>query len=249
MRERFLDVRLVTQEWFLERLPEPFDGFRILQISDLHCDLDTTLTPVVVDISSRAPHDLAVITGDFRNAMDGSHTRCVEETRRIIAGLARQRCAILGNHDFIEMVPELEQAGLPFLLNETLEIKKDDASLWIAGIDDPHYYKTHDLAGVRSHIPAHACSVLLSHSPETFEEAESLGFDLLLSGHTHGGQICLPGGIPIIVPCKIRRPLIAGRWIHGHLQGYTSRGTGACGVAARWHCSPEITLHILRKGK
>jgi predicted MPP superfamily phosphohydrolase len=247
MRRRFLDVRVVRQEWKIPKLPAAFEGFRLLQISDPHCDLDFALTPVVVDLVRSTPHDAAVVTGDFRNGMDGDHGPCLRELARICEELCPTRFAILGNHDFLEMVPELEDIGLPVLLNESTSIERDGHRLWIAGIDDPHFYKTHDIEKARSGIPSDACSILLAHSPETFAEAASAGFQLQLSGHTHGGQICLPGGFAPVVPCRVPRKFIAGRWSHGGLQGYTSRGTGGCGVAARWNCPPEITLHILRE--
>jgi predicted MPP superfamily phosphohydrolase len=245
MRRRFLDVQLERQEWKIPGLPRAFEGFRLLQLSDLHCDLDFALTPVIENLVRATPHDAAVLTGDFRNGIGGDHAPCLREMEKICAALAPMRFGILGNHDYLEMATELESIGLPVLLNETTSIERDGQRLWIAGIDDPHFYKTHDLAKVRSGIPREACAILLSHSPETYPEAAALGFQLLLAGHTHGGQICLPGGRHIIVPCKVPKKFVAGRWTHEGLQGYTSRGTGACGVPARWNCPPEITLHIL----
>ena len=246
LRRRFLDVQIVRQEWKIPTLPEVFDGFRLLQLSDLHCDLDIALTPVIEKLVRATPHDAAVLTGDFRNSMDGDHGPCLREMERICAVLAETRFAILGNHDFLEMVPALERIGLPTLLNESAYLVREGRRLGICGIDDPHFYKTHDLAKARAGIPRDDCAILLSHSPETFAGAASEGFQLMLSGHTHGGQICLPGGHALVVPCRVPRKFIAGRWIHGDLQGYTSRGTGGCGIAARWNCLPEITLHILR---
>jgi predicted MPP superfamily phosphohydrolase len=246
LRRRFLDVQVVRQEWRLRWLPTAFDGFRVLQLSDLHCDLDVELTPIIETLVRLTPHDAAVLTGDFRNGMDGDHGPCLHEIARICSALAPTRFAILGNHDFLEMVPELEKMGLPTLLNESAALDRDGARIWFSGIDDPHFYKTHDLAKARTGIPLTECAILLSHSPETFAEAADAGFQLLLSGHTHGGQICLPGGYPIVVPCRVPRQFISGRWAYSALQGYTSRGTGGCGIAARWNCPPEITLHILR---
>ena len=249
MHRAFLDVRVVRQDWVIPSLPDAFEGFRLLQLTDLHCDLDPVLTAVVTDLIRLCPHDAAVITGDFRNGMGGNHDVCIRETRHIVETLTPQRWGILGNHDFIEMVPELESMGLPILLNEVTEVRRGSASIWIGGIDDPHFYQTHDLAEVRSRIPREACSILLSHSPETYTEAARLGFHLHLSGHTHGGQICLPGGRPVVVPCRVPRQFMVGRWSHGGMQGYTSPGTGGCGVAARWNCPPEITVHTLRSGR
>lgn len=96
-------------------------------------------------------------------------------------------------------------------------------------------------------MPAGEPAILLSHSPETWREAAALKFDLLLAGHTHGGQLCLPGGMPLVRNAPVPRRLLAGPWTEGTLTGYTSRGTGACGVAARLFCPPEITLHTLRR--
>lgn len=244
----FLALRVVEREWFLPRLPRAFDRFRLLQLSDVHLDLDVALTPVIQRLVQATPHDAAVVTGDFRDQTDGDYGPCLREMERITGLLSPQRWGILGNHDAIEMVPALEAGGLPVLLNEVGSVRCGGETLWIGGIDDPHFYKTHDLERVRAAIPPDGCSILLSHSPETFDQASRLGFDLQLSGHTHGGQLCLPGGIPVVVPCKVEKQFILGRWSHGPLQGYTSPGTGSCGVAARLNCPPEITLHILRTG-
>ena len=245
VRRNFLDVRITAREWSLPHLPAAFDGFRLLHLTDLHLDLDAALTPVIERLVRATPHDAAVITGDFRNKTDGDYEPCLGETERVVKALAPRRWGVLGNHDFVEMVPSLEAAGLPILLNEVAAIERQGEKLWIAGIDDPHFYKTHSLEKVRAEVPREGCAILLSHSPETYEAAEPLGFDLQLSGHTHGGQLCLPGGTPLVLPCKIDRRFACGPWRHGRLQGYTSPGTGSCGVAARLNCPPEITLHVL----
>ena len=247
LRRQYLDIRIVHQEWVFPDLPPAFEGFRLLHLTDLHCDLDQSLAPLVEKLVRATPHDAAVVTGDFRNGMEGCHETCMEATKSIVDVLSPARWSVLGNHDFLEMVPALEQMGLPVLLNETAVLGRGGDALWFAGIDDPHYYQTHDLAGVKAKVPAGAFSILLSHSPETYREADQHGFHLQLSGHTHGGQICLPGRIPVVVPCRIDRQFVAGRWKYGRLQGYTSPGTGACGVSARWNCPPEITVHTLRR--
>lgn len=245
-RQGFLSVRVVRQEWSFSNLPTAFDGFQILQLSDLHIDLDTALVEPVSALIRQTPHDAAVITGDFRNRTEGDYRPAVEATALLLDALSPLRWAILGNHDFIEMVPSLEQAGLPVLLNESVFIERDNSRLWIAGIDDPHFYGTHDLAAARRPIPDGDFSILLAHSPEVHAEAAAAGFDLQLSGHTHGGQLCLPGGRPVVVPCKLPARFVSGRWTSSTMQGYTSPGTGSCGVAARLNCPPEITLHVLR---
>jgi len=249
MRAEFLNVQLERKEWFFSNLPESFEGFQILQLTDLHCDLEPELMPLVIDLVKRTPHDAAVITGDYRNRIEGTHEATIREMKRLREALSAPSWGILGNHDSLEMVPELERDGLPILLNEMAEIRRGHDSLWIAGVDDPHYFKTHDLEATRRKAPENAFVILLSHSPETYLEAAQHGFALQLSGHTHGGQICLPGGRHVLVPCRIPHRLVAGAWSHGTLQGYTSRGTGGCVVAARWNCPREVTLHTLRRAR
>jgi predicted MPP superfamily phosphohydrolase len=247
-RANCLAVRVNTREQPLAALPRAFDGFRLLQLTDLHLDLIPGFADTVIRLIRETPHDLAVITGDFADHPAGYFHRCLDDLRRIVGELAPSPLAILGNHDILEIVPPLESAGLRMLLNENTRLTKDGRDLWIAGIDDPHFYRTHDLAAARSGIPDGACAILLSHSPETYDEAERLGFDFMLSGHTHGGQICLPGGIALIRNGNCPRAQFVGAWSHRGLRGYTSPGTGSCAVAARFHCPPEITLHTLRSG-
>lgn len=245
-RRGFLGVRTVEQTWHLARLPVAFDGFRLLQLTDLHIDLDDALVPVIENLVHSIPHDAAVFTGDFRNKTTGDFTGCIRNTARIVSACSPRRWGILGNHDSIEMVPALEEIGLPILLNESASVLRGTERLWFAGTDDPHFYRTHNLRAARAQIPPNACTILLAHSPEIHEEAA--GLDLVLCGHTHGGQLCLPGGRHIVVPCELPQKFLKGRWHHGDVQGYTSPGTGSCGIAARLNCPPEITVHTLRSG-
>jgi uncharacterized protein len=88
---------------------------------------------------------------------------------------------------------------------------------------------------------------LLSHTPEIYRQAAHAGFDLLVSGHTHGGQICLPGGIPITLDSVLPRHMGSGPWKHGNMLGYTSVGVGTSVVPVRINSLPEITLHHLQR--
>jgi uncharacterized protein len=89
---------------------------------------------------------------------------------------------------------------------------------------------------------------LLSHTPEIYRQAAHANFNLMLSGHTHGGQLCLPGSIPITLESALPRRLGAGPWQYRNMIGYTSVGAGSSVVAVRLNCPPEITLHCLRRG-
>jgi len=87
------------------------------------------------------------------------------------------------------------------------------------------------------------------YTPEIYRQAAAAGFDLLLSGHTHGGQICLPGGIPLTLDATLPRSLGSGAWKYRDMAGYTSVGAGSSVVPVRFNCPPEITLHYLRSAE
>jgi predicted MPP superfamily phosphohydrolase len=113
------------------------------------------------------------------------------------------------------------------------------------GIDDAHFYRVDNIEKAASGIPHNEFSILLSHTPEIYRQAAHADFNVMLSGHTHGGQICVPGGIPIQLNAVLPRRLGAGAWRHHSLAGYTSVGAGASIVTVRFNCPPEITLHHL----
>jgi uncharacterized protein len=131
------------------------------------------------------------------------------------------------------------------LLNECEIIKRDEQSIYLAGIDDAHFYLTDNIEKTASGIPNGVFSILLSHTPEIYEEAAHVDFNLLLSGHTHGGQICLPGRIPIILNSVLPRNMGSGAWKYRGMFGYTSVGAGSSTIPVRFNCLPEITLHYL----
>ena len=243
-----LAPRLVERTWKLPRLPDAFAGFRLLHLTDLHMDLDSDFADALIARLAGVSCDAVVITGDFRSSTREDFFPALVATRRLLAALpAVPRFGILGNHDFIEQLPHLEADGLPMLLNESAFIERDGHRLWFAGIDDPHFYRTHDLAAATAAIPTDACTVLLAHSPEIADELPENRFDLVLCGHTHGGQLCLPGGRWLHVPIKNQpRERIRGAWKAAGADGYTSVGTGSCGVPARLNCPGEFTVHTLQ---
>ena len=167
--------------------------------------------------------------------------------RLLCGGLRGPLYGVLGNHDTIRMVPGLEEMGIHMLLNECVPISRDGQSIYLAGIDDAHYYRVDNIEKAAAEIPHGAFSILLSHTAEIYRQAAHAGFDLLLSGHTHGGQICLPGSIPITLSAVLPRTMGAGGWKYHEMIGYTSVGAGTAVVPVRINCLPEITLHHLRR--
>jgi len=244
-RREFRDVRVVENHVTLDGLPAPFEGFCILQISDLHCDLDPVLMDIVEARITGLSYDASVLTGDYQDCRVMDLKLSTRLMTRLILRLSGPKFGILGNHDFLTSVPVFEETGLQILLNENSAIERDGQRLWICGIDDPRFFGTHDLTAARRAVPMNEIAILLSHAPDIWHEAEMAGYSLMIAGHTHGGQLCLPGGFPLVRNSAAPRALTAGAWRLGKMQGYTSRGTGACSVPARLFCPPEVTLHVL----
>ena len=240
----YLDVRVVHQTHLagcrgIRWLHDPAtDGFT--------CRLASGVWSARGEVIAGLEYDRLVVTGDFRTCTYGDHSGATAASIEILRHVAAPVQAILGNHDFLSKVPLLEAAGLQFLLNEHLLIERDGAVLALIGIDDSSFYGTHNFARAMNGLDAGVCKILLSHSPNTALQAAALGIDLLLAGHTHGGQICLPGGIPLLVDSAVTRARTAGAWTEGRMRGYTSRGTGATGLPVRLNCPAEVTLHRLR---
>jgi uncharacterized protein len=228
-----------------ERLPAEFDGFTILHISDMHVDMNQGAMKCLAELLPTIAYDICVLTGDFRGATFGPFDAALEGLAQVRACMKGPVFAVLGNHDTIRMVPGIEEMGIRMLLNESEELVRGDQHIYFAGIDDAHYYRVDNIEKAAAEIPPKAFSVLLSHTPEIYRQAAHAGFDLLLSGHTHGGQICLPGSIPITLDSVLPRRMGAGPWSYGAMTGYTSVGVGCSIVPVRINCPPEITLHRL----
>jgi predicted MPP superfamily phosphohydrolase len=115
-------------------------------------------------------------------------------------------------------------------------------------VDDPHFYEADNIQKAASHLEPRMAGVLLAHSPEIYRKAAACGFDLLLCGHTHAGQICLPGGVPLMINARLPVRMARGAWQYHKLQGYTSAGAGCSGVDVRFFCPPEVVLHRIVGG-
>jgi predicted MPP superfamily phosphohydrolase len=245
-RRNALAIELLRNEVRLAPLPTAFDGFTLLHLSDLHADAGARYLQALAGALAGVACDACVLTGDYRFATQGSCAPALAALGAIVPALPRPAFAVMGNHDGFALAEGLERLGVQVLMNESAALHRGGAQLHIAGIDDAHYFRTHDLRRAASGIPRGACAILLSHTPEPFRAAAAHGFSLMLSGHTHGGQICLPGGLPVLTDCPAPRRFARGAWRHGAMQGYTSRGCGCSIIDARFHCPPEATLHVLR---
>lgn len=242
----------------LQRLSPALDGLRIAQLSDFHYEQYTEpyfVRHVVEQVNLLTP-DLVVLTGDY--VSEGpmpfaygakSSYPCAE----ILAGIVcRQRWCVLGNHD-ARVGPEivtdaLRTHGLPVLANQNVPFERNGARLWIAGVkdiglSDPDLH----LAAPHGLQTANEPVILLAHEPDYADHVyKHGGVDLMLSGHTHGGQVRVPWVGALYTP-PLGRKYVEGlfHWKSG-LQLYVNRGLGAVGVPFRFDCRPELTLLTLR---
>jgi predicted MPP superfamily phosphohydrolase len=228
-------------------LPDSFDGFTILHVSDMHVDMNEDAMRQLGELLPGLRCDICVLTGDFRGKTYGPFDASLDGLTRLRSRLPEPVYAVLGNHDSILMVPGLEAIGIRVLLNECEPVIRGDHAIHLAGIDDAHLYRLDDIEKAAAGIPKAAFSILLSHTPEVYRKAASASFDLLLSGHTHGGQICLPGAIPITLDSILPRRMGSGGWVYRGMIGYTTVGVGSCIEPVRLHGPPTVTLHRLRR--
>ena len=233
-----------------ERLPAAFDGYKILHVSDLHIDGRPLLTEKLGELLGKLDADVCLITGDYRFEDEGPCESIYPEMRKLFPSLDRRDgvFSILGNHDLSEIAFGLNDIGMRVLVNESVEIRRGNESIWVVGLDDPFDYKCDDLRGALANVPAEPFKVLLVHTPELYQSASDLGLDLYLCGHTHAGQIRFPivGSIRNNADCP--KEYAYGLWRHGSMQAYTSAGAGCSGLPIRYNCPPEVTLIELRRG-
>jgi predicted MPP superfamily phosphohydrolase len=240
-------VQIRNYDIILPRLPSSFNGFTILQISDLHVDMNEGAMQRLIELLPGLTYDVCVLTGDYRGRGFGPFAATLEGLARVCTQITGTMYGVLGNYDTIRMVPGLEEIGIRMLLNEATALVRGGQHIHLVGIDDAHQFRLDNIEKAVSQLSGDEFSILLSHTPEIYRQAACADFDLMLSGHTHGGQICLPGGVPITLDAKLPRRMGSGLWKYRNMVGYTSVGVGSSTVAARINCPPEIALHHLRR--
>jgi uncharacterized protein len=235
---------------WLDALPEAFSGLRVVQISDIHHGLflPKEWLAEAVQQTNRLHADMVVLTGDFV-----TYSRANIDPAAEILGRLRARygvLAVLGNHDFRvgadSVTTALRQQRIEVLRNQHTTIQFGGASLYVAGVDDYGYGA--DVRRALRGIPRDAATVLLAHNPRIISLASRHGVSLVLSGHTHGGQVNLPllGTVYGRSPERLRYKIGWDRL--GTTQIYVSRGIGTIVLPWRLRCPAEITHLELRPG-
>lgn len=245
-----LEVTRLTLE--LPRLAPEFDGYCIVQVSDLH--VDSWMTPERLAESFETVNDqaadLVAVTGDFATQRVEVHP-IHSALAATLGSLAAPDgvFAVLGNHDHWTVPTDLRRllagSGVVELPNTYHTLRRGEAQLHLAGIDD--YMEGHDrLDLVLEELPEAGAAVLLAHEPDFAEISAPTGrFDLQLSGHTHGGQVRIPGaGATVLPPYGELYPM--GHYRPAGMHLYTNRGLGMTAPRIRFNCRPEVTVITLR---
>ena len=235
---------VTAQRIWISDLPEDFRGFRILQLSDIHHSLFVPLDHVaaVVELSNRLKPDLIALTGDFVSYSRSS----IEPVAEILGGLRARAgvVAVLGNHDFRVGAGAVERAlrrqRIQVLRNRHRLLQRRGARIYVAGVDDYGYGA--NLGQALRGIPENVPTILLAHNPRLVTAAACRGVGLVLSGHTHGGQVNLPllGTVYGRSPEQMRFKMGWDRL--GDTQIYVSRGIGTIVLPVRWRCPAEVPL-------
>ena len=254
-------IEVTRHEVRIPGLASAFDGMRIAQMSDLHMDEYSEaffLRRAIEHVNELKP-DAVFLTGDYvtagittRKFAEGSAWQCAN----LLTGLeCRARYAILGNHDVLVNSPLVAEAladnGMTVLVNRCLPVERAGARFWLAGLDDAVEGRPDPERAIPPQIRniADEPVILMCHAPDYADEllkhAAGRSVALMLSGHTHGGQIRLPFVGAMQLP-PLGRKYVEGWFRLGSTQLYVNRGLGAVGVPFRFDCPPEITLFTLR---
>ncbi len=254
-----LDLELTNKRIHLARLPKAFDGFRIVQLSDIHIGPFMSARHIRhwVDVANQTHADLVALTGDFVTWDSTTQEAVVDALTGLRAPYGVVGC--LGNHelwtDCQNSITQLfRQRGIRILRQERAPLVLKGETLNLIGVDyqtlthmEPRAsgFVRHYLHGVDPLVMRDTANILLSHNPNTFDRAAELGIDLSLAGHTHGGQVTLEFVSPRISPASLVTAYVRGWFEKRGAQLYVNRGIGTIGVPIRLGAPPEITVFEL----
>jgi uncharacterized protein len=232
----------------LPKLDPAFNGYRIVQISDLHAGdgIDRSQLEKVVEAVNAEQPDLVVITGDHITRIPKQHIELLDTLAKLHP--RDLTISIFGNHD-AQNNPEpireaLKQAGITLLENSIYTLNRDRSTLHIAGVGDV-YFNQDKLDLVLAQLPATGAAIMLAHEPDFADKSAATGrFGLQLSGHSHGGQIRIPFFVGYVPTLAEKYPI--GRYQIGDMIQYTNRGIGLVKLYARFNCRPEISVFNLK---
>jgi len=248
-----LDFQVREVDIPMPGLPDDLDGLRIVQISDIHLSpfLSEAQLARVIDAANGLRAHLAAITGDLISQRGDPIDACIRQLARLKTDAGAVGC--MGNHERYARLQNYTAAaaarvGIPFLRDRSLPLRFGKATLNIAGVDyQPFSDKAKYLSSAAGLVVPGETNVLLSHNPDVFPVAAQQGYNLMLAGHTHGGQVSVEILDQAINPARFFTPYVYGLYRQGPAAAYVTRGIGTIGIPARIGAPPEISLVRLRK--
>jgi predicted MPP superfamily phosphohydrolase len=241
-------IRVSELSLTFPNLPAAFNGFRILHLSDLHIDSLPGFVNLLINQIKGLQFDICLLTGDYRRDISGRFSQILKPVK-ILSKYIRApygTFAVLGNHDTYLLAGYEQESGMELLINESVEIIRDGQKILITGTDDPFNFFT-ESALLCLETRGYDFKIAMVHTSELAKAAAENKYDLYLCGHTHGGQICLTEGKPLISHQFEGKKFNHGLWKIGTMTGYTSKGAGVSGMPVRFNCPAEITiLNLLR---
>jgi predicted MPP superfamily phosphohydrolase len=223
----------------------------MLFVTDLHLDGTKPLADKVLGIVSKIDYDYCILGGDYNYGRNTDRDHVYPQIEQIVKLLKKKSrvFGILGNYDLYGTAELLEEYDVEMLINEGVCIERKGDKIYLAGMDDPSHYKADDIVLTDGNTWDGAFKVMVCHSPAKYKESADAGYSLYLTGDTHGGQICLPGGFIVFCGPTANRKMAGGKWVCNGMIGYTSRGVGTSRIKVRYFCPPEITVITLRNGR
>ena len=244
------DFRLEHITLSFPDLPHAFDGYTILHMSDLHVGTVPGLLERAVLSFRGLTVDLVVMSGDYQTHATPAAADVSAQIKPLLNSLVIRDgiIAVLGNHDSHEMPDVLDELNVTTLINEGIIIERGESKLKVVGTDDVNSFYT-KAAPAALKIFNDGFRIVVVHTPDLATVAAEAGYSLYLTGHTHGGQICITKDHPIVTALDTHHELASGCWMWKGMQGHTSRGLGSGKTAVRFNCPPEATVIRLSRSQ
>lgn len=260
MQSRTIKIERLSIE--IKNLSSSFRGVKIAHFSDLHSKNFGEKENKILEILQSLNPDFIFITGDFINETTKDIESCQNFWKKLSSNYPQKVFGVLGNHDhyhpqFKIIKNLLKESGIKILNNESIILRRDEDffypvrkpsisnGVYLIGVDDPHEGYD-DVEKAMAGIETDASKILLAHSPEIFRKVKGKGVDLVLVGHTHGGQINIPFITNLLLPLKHDKKYKSGLFKENSTFFYVNRGIGTTLLPIRFNAPPEITLIELK---
>jgi len=243
-------IRIENISIEIKNLPSSFKGARIAHLSDIHSRSFGEKEKEILEKLNQLKPDFVFITGDFVEWTTKDLNSCRDFWKELSKNYPQRIFGVLGNHEhrhlkFKTIKKLLEESGIEILENESIKIEKDGEFIYLIGLDDPHG-KYDDIEKATTGLEDETSKILIAHSPEIFRKLKGKNIDLVLVGHTHGGQINVPFITDLFIPLKYDKKYKRGLFKEDSTYLYINRGIGLTFIPFRFNSFPEIANITLK---